>query len=473
MPNFPPDAGHQPTPAEKAEQLYNDYLAGGPDAAYQSLSRDYQNSAGMRNRDQYFGQVANDLMDAGHMSNIAISWLKANKDNLDRNGDSVVSRTEMEDVAAGRGLDAIFGRVILTKVPSPDDDKTFFDQIAHTKKVWAVDKDGIEDADLRKYGRQMHRAERRDYDQEETIKAAMPLLANRGELLAVLDTGPRGERNDFISPREMYNFLKDYKEKRGQGVYTAENAEYVSELLHGTVGRVCNHPFRGFSVGGLLKRAGMTEEDLNSGRFDNESGNGPAQRQRDQGDSGKEPQVTERTDNGPTPIERPLVAPPNMELELRKHVDNLARIQPGEGYNAVAARLLNIFPGHPRTPEEMQQIQILGKQIQKLNGDHSTYKLHTGVILPVSSNIELLMDENPAFKKAMEHNTVVYTANFQRAQMSESMDNRVQETVEQIRTAKDSTRGIGSKAQDAVQGRTQGRTQDGAREEEEVSPYEN
>jgi hypothetical protein len=83
------------------------------------------------------------------------------------------------------------------------------------------------------------------------------------------------------------------------------------------------------------------------------------------------------------------------------------------------------------------------------------------------------MDENPAFKKAMEHNTTVYTANFQRAQQMESIGNPVQKTVEQIRTAKDSTRGIGRKAEDAAQSRAQARAQDGAREEEEISPYEN
>jgi len=460
MPNFPPDAGHHPSPADKAEQLYNDYLAGGPDAAYQSLSNDYQNSTGMKHRDEYFGQVANELMDAGHMSNIAISWLKSNKDRLDTDGNGAVSRAEMEDVASGTGLDAIFGKVVLTRVPSPDDDKTFFDQIAHTKKVWNVDRDGIEDADLRKYGRQMHRAERRDYDQEETIKAAEPLFANRGELLSVLDTGPHGERNNFISPREMNRFLEDYRENRGKGVYTAENAEYVSELLHGAVGRVCTHPFRGFSVSGLLKRAGVSEEDLSSGRLDNETENSQTKPNRERDRSNDTGATEHAQDRVTQPVERPIMPAPNMELELRKHVDNLARIQPGEGYNAVAARLLNIFPGHPRSAEEMKQIQILGKQIQKLNGDHSTYKLHAGVILPVSSNFDLLMDENPAFKAAMEQKKHVYMENFMRAHQGPPNGVNPDRMVEQGKSAMDSSRGSGRKSQSATA------------DNEEASPYD-
>ncbi|MBS1992942.1 MAG: hypothetical protein JSS83_20635 [Cyanobacteria bacterium SZAS LIN-3] len=426
MPNFPPDAGHQPSPADKADMLYNDYLAGGPDAAYKSLKQDYDNSVGMRNRDEYFGQVANQLLDAGHMSNIAISWVRDNKDRLDTDGDGAINRREMQDAANGNGLDAIFGRVVLTRVPSPDDNKTFFDQIAHTKKVWNVDPDSIEDADLRKYGRQMHRAERRDYDQEETIKAAAPLLANHGELLAVLDTGPNGERNNFISGREMNKFLNDYRENMGKGVYTAANAEYVSELLHGTVGRVSSHPFHGFSVNALMRRAGLSEEDLADSRFDapQEQTKPAPKAEKDQSPDSAGDKQQGKTEGSQAEKF------PNLELELRKHVDNLARVQPGEGYNAVAARLLNIFPGHPRTPEEIKQITILGRQIQKLNGDHSTYKLHAGVILPVSSNFDLLMDENPAFKKAMEVKKQTYMENVSRRQAQASRASQAPESHE-------------------------------------------
>jgi hypothetical protein len=87
---------------------------------------------------------------------------------------------------------------------------------------------------------------------------------------------------------------------------------------------------------------------------------------------------------------------------VRKTIDLLSRVQPGEGYNAVAARLLDIHPGHVRTADEVKQIKILGQEISKMNGDQSTFHLRTGVVLPVSANLELLMTENPALKASVE-----------------------------------------------------------------------
>jgi len=434
MSNFPPDAGHTPSAAEKAETLYQDYLAGGPDAAYRSLKTDYDASAGMCNRDQYFKEVAADLQASGHMPNIAIGWLKAEKDHLDQGHDGVIDKQDIIQAEANGGLDAIFGKVVLTQVPSPGDNKTFFDQIAQTKKAWTDSPDGIEDADLRKYSRQMHRAERHAYNQEETAKAAAPLFDNNAELLQALDTGPHGERNGFISRREMKNFLNEYKEHPGVGPYTAENAEYVNEVLHGQIGRIGNPPLHGFAVGRLERRAGVTAEELETPPTSCSTGvppeapptkpldtlpptQGPEPRPKD----GSPCDIALRTEAAaalkalakPEAAEKAaaMAAAPAqarvhpdgcVDLEIRKHIDAVSRVQPGEGYNAVAARLLNIGEGQHRTPEEAQEIKLLGKQIERLNGEQSTYRLRTGVVLPVSANLDVLMTENPKLKAVVD-----------------------------------------------------------------------
>jgi hypothetical protein len=412
MANHPQDSVPVTCAADKAEALYKDYLAGGPDAAYASLKKDYDASAGMCDRDKYFQEVAKDLQASGHMPNIAVGWLRAESGHLaDPNG--VINKQDVLRAESNGGLDAIFGKVVLSSVPSPGDNKTFFDQIAHTKRAWNESPDGIEAADLRKYGRQEHRAERHVYNQEETAKAADPLLAHNGELLAALDTGRHGERNGFISRHEMKTFLKEYKAHPGEGVYTAENAEYVNELLHGDVARVSNHPFHGFSVDRMVRRAGMPglNEDFTPTTADQPINVVPP----------KDATITPAKDvkGGAGPIEDPCKVPVQPEqpaakpeqpkqpdvcvdLEVRKTIDLLSRVQPGEGYNAVAARLLDIHPGHVRTADEVKQIKILGQEISKMNGDQSTFHLRTGVVLPVSANLELLMTENPALKASVE-----------------------------------------------------------------------
>jgi hypothetical protein len=399
----PHDAPVTPNPADKANELYHDYLAGGPDAAYKSLKADYDATAGMQNRDEYWKNVGADLQASGHMPNLAVGWLKAEKGNLDKNGDGVIDFGEVKDARAEGGLNAMFSEQVTAKIPSPGDNKTFYDQIAHTKRAWSDSPDGIEDADLRKYSRQMHRAERRAYNQDEVAQAAAPLLDNNAELARFLDARKDGsEGNGFISRHEMKRFLKDYKEHPGEGIYTPQNAEYVNELLHGEIARVHNPPFHGFSIDHLARRAGLNQRDLEEQ---------PAQvmpPKAELSDAGKKAEAVAavkdqvcdekpKQDEISAPKESPLISE-----QMRQHIDRVSRVQPNEGYNAVAARLLNIFPGHPRTPEEVKDIQTLGHQIQKMNGDISTLRLRTGIVLPVSANIELLMDENPKLKAVLQ-----------------------------------------------------------------------
>jgi hypothetical protein len=413
MSNVPQDCAPTPTPADKAESLYQNYLAGGPDAAYASLKKDYDASSGMCNRDQYFQTVAADLQASGHMPNIAVGWLKAEKDQLGAGHEGVINKQDVIRAEANGGLDAIFGKVVLTSVPSPGDNKTFFDQIAHTKKAWTDSPDGIEDADLRKYTRQMHRAERHEYNLDETAKAAAPLFDNNAELLKALDTGPNGERNGFISRREMKNFLKEYKNHPGEGAYTAENAEYVNEVLHGEIGRISNHPFHGFSVARTERRAGMTAGDVEeqptpvnnnlatdmpgAPTADKANGAVPA----DKSNCAVPTAPVEKTPP-PKPANNPDVC---VDLEIHKQIDALCRVRPGEGYDAVAARLLNIGadPHQRRTHQDVQDIETLGRQIKVLNGEYSTFHLRTGVVLPVSANIETLTAENPRLKTVLDN----------------------------------------------------------------------
>jgi hypothetical protein len=413
MSHVPPDCGQSATPADKAEALYQNYLAGGPDAAYASLKKDYDASSGMCNRDQYFQQVATDLQASGHMPNIAVGWLKAEKDQLDPGHSGVINKRDVAEAEVNGGLDAIFGKVILSSVPSPGDNKTFFDQIAHTKRAWTDSPDGIEDADLRKYSRQMHRAERHTYNQEETARAAEPLLSNHAELLKALDIGRNGESNGFISRHEMKTFLKDYKSHPNEGIYTAQNAEYVNELLHGNVARVSNHPFHGFGVDRLERRAGAPgnlEDDQPTPlapppTTDVQPPKAPDVAPPEAADKAADksncdvPVVPEKKPAAPKAPDHPDVC---LDLEVRKTIDILSRVQPGEGYNAVAARLLDIHPGQHRTPEQTKDITELGREIQKINGAYSTYRLHTDVVLPVSANLELLMKESPALAASLQ-----------------------------------------------------------------------
>jgi len=403
MSHIPQDSAPLASPADKAEMLYKDYLAGGPDAAYRSLKNDYEASADMCNRDQYFQTLAADLQASGHMPNLAIGWLKAEKDHIDDSHSGVIKKEDILRAETNGGLDAIFGPVVLSSVPSPGDNKTFFDQIAHTKKAWINDPDAIEDADLRKYSRQMHRAERHQYNQEETAKACDPLFENNAALLKALDTDNGGERNGFVSRHEMKNFLKEYKEHPGRGAYTAENAEYINEVLHGQIGRINNPPLHGFSVTRLEKRAGITDADtkdqgtnaaiagidnckIEQSKSSNGDGDCPPTEKND---------VTKKLTTGDDTI----------NLEIRNHLDTASRIQTGEGYNAVAARLLNISEGHKRSAEEIHEITLLGHQIARLNGGQSTFHLRPGVVLPVSANLDILTAENPRFKAVLDDMT--------------------------------------------------------------------
>ena len=403
MSHAPLDANNVPTPADKAEQLYHDYLAGGPNAAYASLKKDYDNSACMTDRDQYWKQVADDLRASGHMPNLAVGWLKEEKGNIDTDGDGVISKQEVISARAHGGLDALFSKEVMSSVPSPGDNKTFYDQLAHTRKAWNQDPDGIEDADINKYNRQEHRAERRVYNQNEVAKAAEPLLDNHEELARFLDARKDGsEGNGFISRHEMKTFLKNYKEHQGEGLYTPENAEYVNELLHGENARVHNPPFHGFAIDRLEKRAGM-KPDYQNVSWDQDDA--PETDKNCVVDSTQvKPTVqdlsvqTKTTDATQTVAKQPDVC---ANLEIVHKIEELSRVKTHQGYDAVAARLLNITD-HPRTAEEVKEIKTLGQEIKAHNGNIDTHKLRTDVVLPVAANLNDLLKEDKAFSAAVD-----------------------------------------------------------------------
>lgn len=269
--------------------------------------------------------------------------------------------------------------------------------MAHTKKVWSQDPDAIESADLRKWTRQERRAERHEYNQQEVRDAAAPLFANNGALLKALDNNANGMSNGFISRHEMLRFLDDYRRHPDEGVYTRENAEYVKELVNGNIGRISNHPFHGFSVARLSRRAGMSVaqmEDAATGM--------PVEDNAVLGNVSSKDSAGADKPRQDQDSEKPLAFDPGLEARLGHYIDDLCRVQPGQGYAAVAARLLNIPEGASHTAEQVADVRLLVKQIQRLNGDIDTHKLHTGVVLPVTANLDILMAENPKVAQAVE-----------------------------------------------------------------------
>jgi hypothetical protein len=398
MSNVPQDCGPNDAAymAQRVESQYEKYLAGGPDAAYKFLKNAYD-SADPCSRDAYFKQVTDDLQASGHLPNMAVGWLKAEKDHIS-GGSGVINKQDILRAEENGGLDRIFGQVLLTNVPSPGDNKTFFDQVAHTKKHWTEDPDGIENADLRKYGRQEHRAERHADAEQRVAENAAPLFANNCELLNALDTGSHGERNGFISRHEMNRFLDRYKENPGVGVYTDDNARYVQALKEGRVPGVNDVPMHGFSVA-RVERAGGLDENGN-----------PLNPTKPEfainGDTKPQAAVDKNCDVPQPPKD---VAPSKpaetstacSELAVRNEVESRAVVKTGQGYDAVAANLLGIEKGHHRTAQEVQEIVKLGLELKEIH-TYDTHNLRAGNGLLVGADIDHLVAKDPVFAAAVQ-----------------------------------------------------------------------
>lgn len=404
----------QPDPVKNAETLYHHALAGGPESAVQNMRNEFEATKddgsfkSIQQHDNYWKSVAGELERTGHLPSMTVAFVRDNKGAFDQDGNGIVSKHEVLDVLAqsresqanGQGMtfESIFADNLRSTVPSPKSNKSFYDQVAHTKKAWELDRDAIEDADLNKWDRQNNRQGKRELKHDMTADAASPLYENNGALMHALDASHK--ENGRLSRSDYKAFLNDYKERAANGqedeVYNERNARFVYSLLKGDQPTIKNGPFRGINIDKIDRRAGYSpqddftpHQDVAKGDISETQSNFEAQQRQEELDRAeKEKNQNKKTDA--------------CDNDLKNRLDDMATLRPNEGYSHVACRLLGIKIDHHYTADEKREMNLLAGQLKNITTGHNTHRLYEGFIMPVSNNIEKLQAINPSFKARMD-----------------------------------------------------------------------
>lgn len=373
-------------PVAKAEDLYNDYLAGGSKAASRSLREDFANSAQVMSPEEhnnYWNGVSKAMADTGHLPNITVAYLKENFSRLDLDNSGTISKSEVKQMEANGGLDKMMARTMMKDVPAVGDEKTFYDQIASKGKAWQVNPNEIELHDLNKWGRQQHRAERREHRQDKTAEQAAPLYDNNEELLHHLDNEHRPD--GFISRKDMKTFLKHYQETPGEGIYTKDNAEFVNDLLKGKLDYI-KHGRGGISFERLDRKTG---DDREVAAFKPTLSPDEIEAKPKKVDTAKEKEPVKSSEQC-------------VDEAVRKQIDQMATLRTNEGYSHVACRLLGITIDGKYSPDEKRDMTVLSNQLKDTFNRSNTHRLLNGSVIPVSANLDKLCASNPKLARRVD-----------------------------------------------------------------------
>lgn len=368
------------TPSKKAESQ-----------AYQLLADEIHNlteTQGVQAATEIGSQVLHKLEQEGKLPHLSIGWARANYDQINiHKDDGGLSAGEIARYTSQSGSpQAMLNSVMADRMLRQNEDgSTLFHNVAD-RSPNSLSAELIEMVDLRAYGRQERRHDRREAKHDQVLQDAARLLEGAPPLMAVLDASADGKADGRVSMRDMKRFLVQYDvnqqtDNRGQHPYTPENAQFVSELLEGKYPHITGDNFTGFSAEALARRAGLDKfivhhaEDyaVLAQRFQEKL-------QAKQAQPGEEftpeqpAQEPER--EADAPAERPEAPPVPDARECAEiaegtfdQIKDMCKFRPGEGYWHVAKRLLNAgFPAEDRASD--REILMLTKTLMALS-NHS------------------------------------------------------------------------------------------------------
>jgi hypothetical protein len=367
-------------PDKKAESKAYQMLA---DEVYHVASTQGQSAA-----TDFASQALSQLDKDGKLPSLSVGWVRQNYDQINSyKDDGGISMGEVSRYANKSGsADALLQSVMADRLLQKDGNGASVFKDVATRSPNSLDDYLIEKCDLRAFGRQERREDRREAKHDSVREDAARLLEGSPPLMLVLDASGSGQVDGRVSERDMRRFLKQYDvneqtQNAQQWPYTKDNAQYVSDLLDGKYPHITGSNFTGFSAEALTRRAGIdqvivrhpSDYDILLQKFQkgaDEKAAAPAEQPKKdnrEAEEAKQHQEEEATKERQAAIEI------NAAKLTTEQIKDMGTFRKGDGYWHVSKRLLDAgFSGedHASNTDIMKLTKLL------VAANHSTIDAH-------------------------------------------------------------------------------------------------
>lgn len=352
--------------------------------AYQLLAdeiHNYSNTHSTQDAAKFTNDVIDSLDKNGSLQSISVGWVRAHYKDMNQNRDIGVSQAEITRFAENPSSpQALLNSVLADRMLHRNAGSiSVFDDVAN-RSPKSLSGELIEKSDLRAFGRQERRedrrAERHDYVRDVTAK----LFEGKPCLMEVLDASGNGTINGRVSERDMRRFLvacdvNDNSPNANKFPYTNENRQLVEELLNGVYPEVTGPNFTGFSAEALSRRAGLdhiivrqpSDYDTLVGNYQKVMGTGKNETDAEPPAEPTEPPAAKDKDDAAEKL-RAAERARQLEIQAAKEteaqLDDMSTLRKGEGYWHVSKRLLNagFAPDQPASDQEINQVMRMMMQ---------------------------------------------------------------------------------------------------------------